>query len=84
MRTSFELKFTATDYESAKNAAINHISRFLGIEPEDVETRVDTELKVELNEGKFEVTAHGKVKNGITVTSLPGQINPLVTTRLKL
>ena len=62
MRTSFELKFTATDYESAREATTNYISRFLGIDPSEVSDKVDTELKVELNDGKYEVTAHSKVK----------------------
>ncbi len=62
MRTAFELKFTATDYESAKEAVTNYISRFLGIEPSEVVDKVDTELKVELNEGKYEVTAYSKLK----------------------
>lgn len=62
MRTSFELKFIATDYESAREAATNYISRFLGIESSEVADKVETELKVELNEGKYEVTAYSKVK----------------------
>lgn len=69
MRTSFELKYSATDYEGAKLAAVNYISRFLGIKPSEVESRVDIELKVETNEDKFDVTAHGKLKNGVTVTA---------------
>jgi hypothetical protein len=72
MRTSFELKYTSTDYEGAKSAAVNYISRFLGIEPSEVESRVDIELKVETNEDKFDVTAHGKLKNGVTVTAFTG------------
>lgn len=63
MRTAFELKFSATDYESAKEAAVAHIARFFGISVEDVADKVETELKVELNEGRFEVTAFGKLKN---------------------
>jgi hypothetical protein len=70
MRTSFELKFTATDYESAKTTAANYISRFLGIEASEAEDRVDIELKVETKDDKFEVTAFGKFKNGVSVTSL--------------
>jgi hypothetical protein len=70
MRTSFELKFTATDYEGAKSAATNYISRFLGIDPSEAESRVDIELKVEVKEDKFEVTAFGKFKNGVSVTAL--------------
>lgn len=62
MRASFELKFFATDYETAKLAATNHIARFFGINPDDVADKVDAELKVELNDGKFEVTAYGKIK----------------------
>jgi hypothetical protein len=62
MRTSFELKFTSADYESAKEAVTNYISRFLGIEPSEVADKVETELKVELNEGKYEVTAYSKLK----------------------
>jgi hypothetical protein len=62
MRTSFELKFNATDYESAVEAATSHISRFLGIAPQEVAEKLDTELKVELNEGRYEVTAYSKIK----------------------
>ena len=68
MRTSFELKFIASDYQSAKEASANHISRFLGITKEEVEDKVDTELKVELVDGKFQVTAHGKLKGGFVIT----------------
>lgn len=68
MRTSFELKFSATNYEGAKAAATNYIARFLDLEPEEVESRVDIELKVETNEDKFDVTAFGKIKNGVTFT----------------
>lgn len=68
MRTSFEFKFTATDYQSAKDAAMNHIGRFLGIDSTDVSDKVDVELKVELLDSKFEVTAHGKLKNGSVIT----------------
>lgn len=62
MRTSFELKFTALDYESAKEAATSHISRFLGISADEVADKVDTELKVELEEGRYVVTAYSKLK----------------------
>jgi hypothetical protein len=64
MRTTFELKYVSTDYETAKTTAANYISRFLGIEASEVEAKVDVELKVETKEDKFEVTAHGKLKNG--------------------
>jgi hypothetical protein len=50
VRTSFELKFTVLNYQSAIEATAAHIGRFLDIDPEEVSERVDTELKVELNE----------------------------------
>lgn len=62
MRTSFELEFVATNYESAVETATNHISRFLGIAPQEVANKVDTELKVELVEGRYQVTAYSKLK----------------------
>ena len=62
MRTSFELKFVSTDYESAVNGAVLNIARFLGIPTEEVLDKVDVELKVELNEGSFLITAFGKIK----------------------
>lgn len=67
MRTSFELKFTALNYQSAIEATAAHIGRFLNIDPEEVPERVDTELKVELNDGKFEVTAFGKLKTNFVL-----------------
>lgn len=70
MRTSFELKFSASDYQSAKEAAVVHIARFFGISAEEVADKVETELKVELNEGKFEVTAFGKLKNNFAAFGL--------------
>ncbi len=62
MRTSFELKYSASDYEEARKAANLHISQFLGIPSGSVEDKVDVELKVELVEDNFQVTAFGKVK----------------------
>lgn len=70
MRTSFELKYTSSDYEAAKEAAYTHIAKFLGLNVNDVPDRVDVELKVELEEGKYQVTAFGKMKNGVSVTSI--------------
>lgn len=68
MRTSFEIKFNAKDYLEAKELAALHISKFLGIETYEVENKVSVELKVQLVEGKFEVTAHGQLKNGFVFT----------------
>jgi hypothetical protein len=68
MRTSFEIKFTAKDYSESKELAALHISKFLGIETFEVESKVAIELKVQLVEGKFEVTAHGQLKNGFVFT----------------
>ena len=70
MRASFELKFFANDYESAKETANTHISRFFDILPEQVFDKVDTELKVELVDGKFEVTAFGKLKANFSAFGL--------------
>lgn len=64
MRASFEMTFIAGSYEEAKDLALNHIGRFLGIEPVEVERKVDTEIKVALVDGAFSVTAFAKLKNG--------------------
>lgn len=77
MRTSFELKFTASDYQSAKEAATSHISKFLGITPQEVEEKVDTELKVELSEGRYEVTAYSKLKSTFVPFGLDRRIQSL-------
>lgn len=79
MRTTFELKFISNDYESAREAALVHIAKFLGTIASDVESRVDVELKVELEEGKFQVTAFGKMKNGVTVSPNWGRSVPAST-----
>lgn len=72
MRTSFELTFTATDYLSAVEATKNHIARFLGIASDEVESKADTELKVELVDGKYQVTAFSKLKGNTVAFGLPG------------
>jgi hypothetical protein len=64
MRASFEITFIAEHYEEAKELALYHIGRFLGIEPDEVERKVDTEMKVALVDGVFSVTAFAKLKNG--------------------
>jgi hypothetical protein len=71
MRTSFELKFIATDYLSAVESAKNHVARFLGIAPDEVESKADTELKVELVDGKYQVTAFSKLKGNNVSFGLP-------------
>jgi hypothetical protein len=70
VRASFELKFFASDYESAKEIANTHISRFFDISQDQVAEKVDTELKVELVDGKFEVTAFGKLKANFSAFGL--------------
>jgi len=76
VRTSFELKVLAPNLLEAKRIANGEISRFLGIDPSEVEERVSMELKVsypkaETREeifdsvekwGIFQVTIHGSLK----------------------
>jgi hypothetical protein len=62
MRTSFELKFESEDYNSAFNTATKYIGDFLEIKHSEVSEKADIELKVELVDGKYQVTAYGKVK----------------------
>lgn len=71
MRTSFELVYVSSDYLSAVETAKNHIARFLGLPVEEVESKVDTELKVELVEGKYQVTAFSKLKGNTVSFGLP-------------
>jgi hypothetical protein len=70
MRTSFELKFETTDYNSARSTVVDHVSTFLGIGPEEVAEKTDTELKVELVNGKYEVTAYSKLKSSFIAFGL--------------
>jgi hypothetical protein len=64
MRAAFEITYTSENYEEAKDLALLHIGRFLGMPPGEVERKVDTEMKVSLVDGKFSVTAYAKLKNG--------------------
>lgn len=80
MRTSFELKIMAPNLEEAKKIANGEISRFLEIDPSEVEDLVSIELKVsypkaetreEIYEsvekwGIFQVTVYGSLKNSVT------------------
>ena len=79
MRTSFELKLVASNFEEAKELASKQIAEFLGIDENELEDRVSVELKVsypkaetvtEIEEtiasGIFQVIAFGSVKQGIS------------------
>ena len=79
MRTSFELKLVASNFEEAKELAGKQIAEFLGIDENELEDRVSVELKVsypkaetvsEIEEtvasGVFQVIAFGSVKQGIS------------------
>lgn len=70
MRTSFELKFESENYNSAYNTAIKHIGDFLGINQYEVPDKTDIELKVELVDGKYQVTAYGKLKTNFLTFGL--------------
>jgi len=63
MRTSFELKFETTNYESAKATIAYHVGLFLNIDQSEVYEKTDTEVKVQLVDGKYEVTAYTKLKS---------------------
>lgn len=74
MRASFELKLYANSLAEAKTAAEALVAKFLEIDPEQLKTVVDIELKVrtyELKddqpepEGDFEVIVYGHLKNSI-------------------
>ena len=79
MRTSFELKLVASNFEEAKELAGKQIAEFLGIDENELEDRVSVELKVsypkaetvaeieETVESKiFQVIAFGSVKQGVS------------------
>ena len=79
MRTSFELKIVASNFEEAKELAGKQIAEFLGIDENELEDRVSVELKVsypkaetvaeieETVESKiFQVIAFGSVKQGVS------------------
>jgi hypothetical protein len=79
VRTSFELKLVASNFEEAKELAGKQIAEFLGIDENELEDRVSVELKVsypkaetvsEIEEtvasGVFQVIAFGSVKQGIS------------------
>jgi hypothetical protein len=70
MRTSFELKFEAKDYNSAFNTATKYIGDFLEIKHSEVSEKTDIELKVELVDGKYQVTAYGKIKTSFVAFGL--------------
>jgi hypothetical protein len=78
MRTSFELKITASNIKEAKATAIQKISSFLSIEESKVSDEVNMELKVSYPEAKtlaeitqaedsniFVVTVYGSVKQSV-------------------
>jgi hypothetical protein len=79
VRTSFELKIVASNFEEAKELAGKQIAEFLGIDENELEDRVSVELKVsypkaetvaeieETVESKiFQVIAFGSVKQGVS------------------
>lgn len=70
MRTSFELKFEAENYKSAVNAAARYISEFLDIPASEVAEKTETELKVEVVDGKYQVTAYSKIKTNFAAFGL--------------
>lgn len=78
MRTSFELKISATDITEAKKEATKSISKFLNLPEEDLLDHVNIELKVsypkadtlvEIGENMdseyFIVTVFGSVKQSV-------------------
>lgn len=74
MRASFELKLYANSLVEAKTAAEAMVSKFLEVDPEQLKTVVDIELKVRTYElkddqpepdGDFEVIVYGHLKNSI-------------------
>jgi hypothetical protein len=74
MRASFELKLYANSLVEAKVAAEALVAKFLEIDPEQLKTVVDMELKVRTYElkddqpepdGDFEVIVYGHLKNSI-------------------
>ena len=70
MRTSFELKFEAENYEAAVNTATKYIGEFLEMPINEVVDKTDTEIKVELVDGKYQVTAYGKLKTSFSAFGL--------------
>jgi len=70
VRTSFELKFEAKNYEEATNLAAKYIGEFLDMPAHEVADKTDTELKVELVDGKYQVTAYGKLKTNFAAFGL--------------
>lgn len=73
MRTSFELKFEAENYHAAVNLAAKHIGEFLDIPIYEVPDKTDTELKVEIVDGKYQVTAYSKIKTNFITFGLDKQ-----------
>jgi hypothetical protein len=73
VRTSFELKFEAENYNSAVNLAAKHIGEFLDIPIYEVPDKTDTELKVEIVDGKYQVTAYSKIKTNFITFGLDKQ-----------
>lgn len=70
MRTSFELKFEAENYQAAINIAAKYVGDFLDMPTHEVADKTDIELKVELVEGKYQVTAYGKLKTNFVTFGL--------------
>ncbi len=75
MRTSFELKLVASNFEEAKLSATKEVAKFLGIEDSEVHDKVSLELKIsypkaetisEIEQsvlaGVFLVTVYGALK----------------------
>jgi hypothetical protein len=70
MRTSFELKFEAENYQAAIDTAAKYVGEFLDIPNHEVADKTDIEIKVELVEGKYQVTAYGKLKTNFVTFGL--------------
>lgn len=78
MRTGFELKLVASNWEEAKSTATAEMAKFLQVSPEEVSDKVDMELKISypkaetiteieesMSAGVFQVTVFASIKNSV-------------------
>lgn len=78
MRTSFELKIMAPNIEEAKRVATKEISRFLGIDPLEIEDKVSLELKVSYPEAETMEEIYNSVDHGIFQVIIYGSLKQSV------
>lgn len=66
LKTSFELEIVAETLVGATAIAEEKIASFLGIPADEVESKVDVELRVKTKDDALVVIVYGSLKRGVS------------------